>query len=179
MAGEWASARISDIANVTDYVANGSFESLRNNVTYRTLPDYAVLVRLVDHNAGWGGDYVYVDKASFEFLRKTALVPGDIVIANVGANAGTVFRVPALGTRMTLGPNAVLCRPKDEDELRREFLYYYLTSESGQESLRSMLSGSAQPKFNKTDLRRLSANPVSTPSGQIGSLPLAVLTANE
>jgi len=156
MASEWASARISDIANVTDYVANGSFESLRKNVTYRTQPDYAVLVRLVDHNAGWGGDYVYVDKASYEFLRKSALVPGDIVIANVGANAGTVFRVPALGTRMTLGPNAVLCRPKDEDELRREFLYYYLTSESGQESLRSILSGSAQPKFNKTDLRRLS-----------------------
>jgi type I restriction enzyme S subunit len=156
MAGEWGSARISDIANVTDYVANGSFESLRNNVTYRSEPDYAVLVRLVDHNAGWGGDFVYVDKASYDFLRKSALAPGDIVIANVGANAGTVFRVPKLGTRMTLGPNAVLCRPGDENELQRDFLYYYLVSDSGQQSLRSILSGSAQPKFNKTDFRRLS-----------------------
>jgi len=165
MAGEWGTARISDIVNVTDYIANGSFESLRNNVTYRSEPNYAVLVRLVDHNAGWGGTFVYVDKASYDFLRKSALEPGDIVIANVGANAGTVFRVPRLGTRMTLGPNAVLCRPRDANNLRREFLYYYLTSDSGQESLRSILSGSAQPKFNKTDLRSLSI-PVPPPSEQ-------------
>ena len=155
MGGEWASARISDIANVTDYVANGSFESLRNNVTYRSEPDYAILVRLTDHNAGWGGNFVYVDKSTYDFLSKSALVPGDIVIANVGANAGFVFRVPELGMHMTLGPNAVLCRPRNEEELRRDFLYYYLTSNSGQESLCSILSGSAQPKFNKTDLRRL------------------------
>lgn len=156
MAGEWAFECISEVANVTDYVANGSFEALRNNVKYRSTPDYAVLVRLVDHNAGWCGDFVYVDKASYDFLRKSALAPGDIVIANVGANAGTVFRVPDLGRSMTLGPNAVLIRPKDENTLRRDFLYYYLVSNVGQESLRSILSGSAQPKFNKTDLRRLS-----------------------
>ena len=156
MGGEWTSARISDVVNVTDYVANGSFESLRKNVKYRSEPDYAVLVRLVDHNAGWIGDFVYVDKPSFDFLRKSALAPGDIVIANVGANAGAVFRAPDLGRPMTLGPNAVLCVPKNENELHRDYLYYYLISASGQASLQSILSGSAQPKFNKTDLRRLS-----------------------
>jgi len=56
---------------------------------------------------------------------------------------------------MTLGPNAILCRPIDERVLRQDFLYYYLTSEAGQQSLRSIRSGSAQPKFNKTDLRSL------------------------
>jgi type I restriction enzyme S subunit len=73
MEGDWPCARISDVADVTDYVANGSFESLRRNVTYRSEPDYAVLVRLVDHNAGWNGDFVYVDKGSYDFLRKSAL----------------------------------------------------------------------------------------------------------
>jgi type I restriction enzyme S subunit len=156
MAGEWRSGRIIEIANVTDYVANGSFESLRNNVTYKSQPDYAVLVRLVDHNASWDSDFVYVDRKSYDFLRKSVLEPGDIVIANVGANAGTVFLAPNLGMRMTLGPNAILCKSKDENVLRREFLYYYLISDSGQQSLRSILSGSAQPKFNKTDFRNLS-----------------------
>ena len=165
MAGEWGSARIHEIADVTDYVANGSFASLRENVTYQSEPDYAVLVRLVDHNAGWKGDFVYVDKSSYDFLRKSSLEPGDIVIANVGANAGTVFRVPDLGTRMTLGPNAVLCRPKDEKNLQRDFLYYYLVSEAGQQSLQSILSGSAQPKFNKTDFRRIEV-PVPSPPEQ-------------
>ena len=146
---------MAEVVDVTDFVANGSFESLRNNVTYRSEPDYAVLVRLVDHNAGWRGNFVYVDKASYDFLRKSALVPGDIVIANVGANAGTVFRVPYLGLQMTLGPNALVCRPKNDHGLQRDFLYFYLISEAGQQSLRSILSGSAQPKFNKTDFRSL------------------------
>ena len=153
--GEWRTVRVADVANVTDYVANGSFEALRKNVTYRGEPDYAVLVRLVDHNAGWNKEFVYVDKASYDFLSKSSLKPADIVIANVGANAGSVFRVPDLGMPMTLGPNAVLCRPKDTDTLRQDFLYYFLIGSEGQESLRSILSGSAQPKFNKTDFRAL------------------------
>lgn len=152
---EWRTARVGDVAMITDYVANGSFESLRNNVTYRSAPDYAVLVRLVDHNAGWNGNFVYVDRASYEFLRKSSLVAADIVIANVGANAGTVFRVPDLGIPMTLGPNAVLCRPKDESVLQRDFFYYFLISPEGQNSLESIIAGSAQPKFNKTDFRSL------------------------
>ncbi|MEI7851030.1 MAG: restriction endonuclease subunit S [Kiritimatiellales bacterium] len=154
MAGDWKTERISAVANVTDFVANGSFESLRNNVTYRSEPDHAILVRLVDHNAGWKSDFVYVDKATFSFLKKSVLFPGDIVIANVGANAGTVFRVPDLGKPMTLGPNAVLCRPL-EGTLNRDFFYYYLTGRDGQNSITSILGGSAQPKFNKTDFRSL------------------------
>ena len=152
---EWARARVADVALTTDYVANGSFESLRGNVTYMDVPDYAILARLVDHNASWAGPFVYVNKASYDFLRKSSLFPGDIVIANVGANAGTVFRIPDLGTPMTLGPNAILCRPVSENILNQGFLYYYLSSPSGQELLHSIRSGSAQPKFNKTDLRAL------------------------
>jgi type I restriction enzyme S subunit len=152
---EWQSAKLSELAETTDYVANGSFASLRANVTYKDAPDYAVLVRLVDHNAGWSNRFVYVDERSFNFLRKSRLVPGDIVIANVGANAGAVFLVPDLGTHMTLGPNAILCRPKSDGRMNREFLYYYLISHRGQASLNSIRSGSAQPKFNKTDLRSL------------------------
>lgn len=156
MVSDWHTRRLSEVADVTDYVANGSFESLRNNVTYRNEPDYGILVRLVDYNNGWKGDFVYVDKASFDFLRKSSLVPGDIVVSNVGAHTGTVFQVPDLGKPMTLGPNAVLCRPKSEDIVLRRFLYCYLISQEGQAAIRSILSGSAQPKFNKTDFRALS-----------------------
>jgi type I restriction enzyme S subunit len=154
MAGDWKLERISSVANVTDFVANGSFEALRNNVNYTSTPDYAVLVRLVDHNSAWNGNFVYVNKSSFDFLKKSVVRPGDIVIANVGANAGTVFRAPALQKPMTLGPNAILCRPI-EDILDRDFLFYYLTGRDGQDSIASILGGSAQPKFNKTDFRTL------------------------
>ena len=151
----------SQLVDVTDYVANGSFSSLRENVQTSSEPDFAILVRLVDHNNGWSGPFSYVDEASYHFLKKTKLEPGDVVISNVGANAGTVFRVPELSQPLTLGPNSVLCRPRDKEKLNRAFLYYFLASSIGQALLSGIISGSAQPKFNKTALRQL---PLSVPS---------------
>src|SRR5699024_2634338 len=111
--------QFSDLVDVTAYVANGSFASLRENVRTSAEADFALLVRLVDHTSGWSGPFSYVDQPSYQFLKKTKLEPGDIIIANVGANAGTVFRVPELSQPSTLGPNSVLCLPRDKEKLNR------------------------------------------------------------
>ena len=147
-----------EIVEVTDYIANGSFASLKENVTYLQGDGYAVLVRLVDSNADWKGKRVFVDERAYKFLSKSSLEVGDIVIANVGANAGSVFRIPVLGKPATLGPNAVRVRPRPnyEHKLSSDYLYYYLVSPIGQASLQSIITGSAQPKFNKTALRSVS-----------------------
>ena len=141
--------KISEFVNVTDYVANGSFAALKENVAYRYKPDYAILVRLVDHNSNWAGPFVYVDRTSFDFLRKSALEAGDVVVSNVGANAGTVFRVPDLGRPMTLGPNSVVLKGMAVPR----YWYFFFCSPQGQAIIQSIISGSAHPKFNKTDLR--------------------------
>lgn len=146
---------LSEVVIVTDFVANGSFEALRNNVITSATPNFAIVVRLVDYNRGWSGPFSYVDESSYHFLKKSSLQNGDVIISNVGANAGTVFRVPELSRPATLGPNSVLCRPRNNNQLNREFLYYYLTSPEGQSLIAGIISGSAQPKFNKTALRRL------------------------
>jgi len=146
---------VGDLFTVTDYVANGSFQSLSENVTYLDKQDYAVMVRLVDHNSQWKSPLLYTNRESYTFLRKSSLESGDIVIANVGANAGTVFRAPDLGIPMTLAPNSVACFPKDEKQIDRDFAYFYFSSPYGQWSISSILGGSAQPKFNKTDFRSL------------------------
>ena len=152
---DWKIQKIGDICNVTDYVANGSFASLNQNVDYLNNQDYAVMVRLADHNARWKSSLLYTTKKSYEFLKKSRLEVGDVVIANVGANAGTVFRAPDLGMPMTLAPNAVACFPRDLNVFDRDFLYYYFSSPMGQWNISTILGGSAQPKFNKTDFRSL------------------------
>ena len=154
MANEWPDVRLDEVALSTDYVANGSFASLKENVTYRSTPDYAILVRTVDFNNSWNGDYVWVDAHAYNFLAKSRLEPGDLVLSNVGS-VGTVFRVPDLDRPMTLGPNAVMCRTRDSARLDQRFLYYVFLSHLGQDSLRSITSGSVQAKFNKTDFRSL------------------------
>lgn len=137
---------------VTDFVANGSFKSLNQNVTYVNKPDYARLIRLVDYNNNFSEhSAVYVTKSSYDFLQKSKLTGGEIIISNVGANLGTVFKCPKLSIPMTLGPNAIMVKSKINDN----YLYYYFCSEPGQKNILSLVSGSAMPKFNKTDFKKL------------------------
>jgi type I restriction enzyme S subunit len=147
-------AKISEVAHVTDFVASGSFASIKANVTYRSEKSYAILVRTTDYNNGWNGDYVWVDEHSFSFLSKSNLRPKDVIISNVGS-IGIVFQTPDLGVPMSLAPNAIMCRSLDQDTLDQDFLYYYLKGPIGQHLIHSITSGSAQPKFNKTDFRNL------------------------
>lgn len=148
----WKTERIGDYAEfITDYVANGSFASLAENVQYKSEPDYAVLIRLTDHNNGFNGDFVYIDKSAYEFLAKSKLFGGEIIISNVGANVGTVFKCPDLNTKMSLAPNAIMLKTKGDDD----FYYYWFSSRNGQHSLKSIVTGSAQPKFNKTNFKDL------------------------
>ena len=152
MPTHWESKRIIDYTEiVTDYVANGSFASLKENVTYFEDPNYAVLIRLTDYNRGFDGQFVYIDEHAYNFLSKTQLFGGEIIISNVGANVGTVFKVPYLRKKMNLGPNSIMVKTKGNDD----FYFYWFSSPNGQESIKSILSGSAQPKFNKTSFRNL------------------------
>ena len=151
----WNSVLIGDIAFVTDFSANGSFADLRENVKYMAQPDYAILVRLFDFSHNWNNDFVYVPKHSYIFLKKSKLDVGDVIVANIGANAGTLFRVPELGQPITLGPNALVIKTNDFPNTSKEFLYYYLSSQEGQKKIRDIIASSAQPKFNKTDFRNI------------------------
>ena len=148
----WDMARIGDYSTViTDYVANGSFSTLAQNVIYKSDPDYAILIRLTDYNNNFEKDFVYIDKHAYDFLSKSKLYGGEIIISNVGANVGTVFKCPRLERPMSLAPNAIMLKTKGNDD----FYYYWFLSRSGQHSLKSIVTGSAQPKFNKTNFRDL------------------------
>lgn len=147
---DWQVSLIKEETNVvTDYVANGSFASLAENVKYKSEEDYAVLIRLVDYNNNFNGDFVFIDKEAYEFLGKSKLFGDEIIISNVGANVGTVFKCPHLKYKMSLAPNAIMVKFKGDND----FYFYWLQSRFGQHMLQSIVTGSAQPKFNKTNFR--------------------------
>jgi len=150
----WKWVKLGDVLLVTDYVANGSFASLKANVKYRQSLDYAILVRLTDFRNNWDkSGFVYVDKHAYEFLGKSSLRLGDIVICNVGATVGTAFVVPELGLPMTLGPNSILVKPLDDSRISMTFFYYWITSDAAQAAVQKISPATAQPKFNKTDFK--------------------------
>ena len=160
---DWKEYRLGDIALSSDFVANGSFASLKENVKYLDSENYAILIRLYDFHNNWKGPFVYVDEGSFNFLKKSNVEPGDLIIANVGANAGESFLAPPLKKSMTLGPNSILIKGSN-----CKYLFYYFNSTYGKWQLDSIITGSAQPKFNKTDLRNLKVKlPSETKQGLI------------
>ena len=136
---------------LTDYVANGSFASLASNVHYKDTEDYAVLIRLVDFNNDFKGPFVYIDEHAYNFLSKSSLSGGEIIISNVGANVGTIFKCPNLPYKMSLAPNAITIKLKGDND----FYYYWFKSKIGQANIQALVTGSAQPKFNKTNFRSM------------------------
>ena len=136
---------------VTDYVANGSFASLKANVNLYQEPNYAYFIRNTDLKSGSFG--VFVDQHSYEFLSKSTLFGGEIIISNVG-DVGSVFLCPKLDGRMTLGNNIIMLRP--EGDHLRYYLYIWFKYLQGQALIQGIKGGSAQPKFNKTDFKNTS-----------------------
>lgn len=135
---------------ITDYVANGSFASLKANVTLYQEPNYAYFIRNTDLKSG--KFEVFVDKHSYNFLSKSTLYGEEIIISNVG-DVGSVFLCPKLNKPMTLGNNIIMVRAKQEN--LQYYLYIWFKWFYGQYLMQSIKGGSAQPKFNKTDFKNL------------------------
>lgn len=135
---------------VTDYVANGSFASLKANVRLYQEENYAYFIRNTDLKSGTFE--VFVDKHSYDFLSKSALYGGEIIISNVG-DVGSVFLCPKLSKPMTLGNNIIMLRPEKKN--LQYYLYIWFKWLYGQSLIQGIKGGSAQPKFNKTDFKNI------------------------
>ncbi len=66
----WEVVKLAEAIDImTDYVANGSFASLAENVNVYDEPNYAIYVRLFDLRKGLGhSEQKYVDEESYKFL---------------------------------------------------------------------------------------------------------------
>lgn len=139
---------------VTDYVANGSFKSLKENVTLYDEYNYALFMRNTDLKCNFKSGKKFVDKHSYEFLAKSKLYGGEIIISNVG-DVGSVYLCPHFNVPMTLGNNVIMINTIQENCDFNIFLFRLFKSFLGRHMINSITGGSAQPKFNKTDFRNL------------------------
>ena len=155
--GEWEKHELGDICEtITDFVAAGSFASLRENVKYYQEDNYAQLVRTVDLKKDFtNNDFVYVDEFAYDFLWRVQLKEPNIVLPNIGANIGEKYYVSPENLpkeKNVLGPNAILLRSKCNDT---HFVYFRLSTSSYDNEMKKLVGASGQPKFNKTDLKKV------------------------
>ena len=151
---EWKEVKLGEVFDiVTDYVANGSFESLRNNVKTYEKDNFAYMIRLQDASNSWKGPWLYTDEKGYNFLSKSRLFKDDILMSNVGT-VGRFFQVPELDRPMTLAPNSVLIRSTSSNN---QFLYFMMLTANIQDQIAMRKTPGVQDKINKTDFKKVIA----------------------
>ncbi|MBO0422577.1 restriction endonuclease subunit S [Enterococcus plantarum] len=151
----WKEYRFKNLISVlTDYTANGSFQSIANNVQYLDNENYARVIRLTDLRVNFENTGLYVDKHAYKFLNKSSLHGNELLLANVGAYAGLTMLMPKVDFISTLGPNMYLIRPNIK-LISSKFLYYTMQSNYVMEQLKNKSTASAQPKLNKQDVKTI------------------------
>ena len=150
----WIWTRLGYITSVvTDYVANGSFATLKQNVRTYKEKNYALFVRTVDFANNFQKDLSYIDKESYEFLEKSKLFGGELMLSNIGASIGKVFKIPHLDIPMSLAPNSIILKFFYNET--SDYFEMVFKSFVGQNYLRQLTAGTAMPKFNKTELKAM------------------------
>ena len=161
----WEVVELGKVIHFIDYIANGSFAALKENVTYKNEEDYALLVRLTDLRKDLlNNDKKYVNEHSYNFLKKSFLEGGELLFANVGANVGTVYIMPRISQKATLGPNMFLI--KFNEKIDNKYAYYTFKGNFVRDQVFTKSISAAQPKINKSELRSIEI-PVPSKDKQI------------
>jgi type I restriction enzyme S subunit len=150
----WRSFYFDEVVSyITDFQANGSFSSLKKNVTYFDDPNYAVLVRLTDlrHGLSDGASYKYTDKSGYLYLKKSSIEGGELVVANVGAGVGTTLLIPEVKMPATLAPNMFMVVLSSF--INKEYFLHYSQSPQYKNYISLVNTGTGQPKINKTEYK--------------------------
>jgi type I restriction enzyme, S subunit len=151
---EWEVDVIDNLeTDVLDFKANGSFETLTANVKYYYEQNYARLIRLTDLRNELKYDGVYIDETGFQFLKKTRLVEGDILISCVGEYTGFVCQMPKVPYHSTIAPNMFVIRFKSK--IVNAFAYRFMTSSQFQNQILVVSTSSATKLLNNPNLRSL------------------------
>ena len=151
---KWIKSNLGSVICVlTDYHANGSYKVLKENVTLLDREDYAIMIRSTDFEKGdLSNGLKYIDKHAYEFLKKSQLFGGEILMGKIG-NAGRVYYMPFLSRPVSLAMNMFAIRVK-ESILTNKYLYYYLLSPKASQEIKGYVQGDT-PTINKTSVRKI------------------------
>lgn len=152
----WKLCQLADIiSDLTDYHANGSYEKLKENVILSDMPDYAVMIRATNFEKNdFKKDLKYINKQGYDFLSKSKLFGGEILIGKIG-NAGRVYYMPFLEQKASLAMNLFALRV---DLVSSKFIYYQLKNFHQEQEIRNYVKGVGNPTIDKISIRSIHIN---------------------
>jgi type I restriction enzyme S subunit len=150
----WKWTRLGELLEyLTDYHANGSYAILKSHVTLLDTPNYACVIRATNFVKN---DFIYsmkyFTKESYNFLSKSKLYGGEILIGKIG-NAGSVYYMPNLHRPASLGMN--LFALKTSTNVDSKYIYFHLLSEFSKKDIQRHIKGVGNPSIDKKSVRSL------------------------
>jgi len=148
---EWNSHPFSyGIKFLTDFEANGSYAILNENATVGKGIPYAWFVRSIDlgnNRIGLVKGNQYCSKSVYNFLKKTKVFGGELLIMKVGANVGNVYLLPKLDAPATIGNNLFLIHTNEN--LLKEYAFFWFKNFVGKNLLINASTSGSYQSLNK------------------------------
>ncbi len=150
----WKRCELGDVINVlTDYHSNGSYEMLKEHVTLLDEPDYAIMIRSTNFEKNdFTNDLKYISKDSYDFLKKSQLYGGEVLMGKIG-NAGRVYFMKKLDCPVSLAMNLFAMR--FDNEIDSKFVYYFLKTSEATADIKQYVKGVGTPTIDKKGVRRI------------------------
>ena len=143
------------MSTLSDYHANGSYESLNKVVSILDKPDYAYMVRSTDlEKRDFVSDVKYIDEAAYLHLTKTKLFGGELLINKIG-NPGRVYYMPLLNRPATVGMNLFMVKLNIEFGFKEKFIWAFFNSDFGQKIIQRKVNGTVPLTIDKEAIRTL------------------------
>ena len=139
------------MTTLTDFSANGSYETLDSQVKMYDEPNYAYMVRTTDlENNDFLKNVKYINENAYNLLSKSKIFGNEIIMNKIGS-AGKVYLMPCLNMPVSLGRNAFLFRYNEKVNII--FMYYLLISEYGKREINQYVKGAVTKTITKDDVR--------------------------
>ena len=148
---------------LTDFEANGSFASVKENVTVYDDHNFAWYVRATDLENNSDPEGVkYVDEHSYNFLKKTKLFGDELLITKRG-EIGKVYYFQGQ-VKSTLAPNLYLL--KLNSDVVSKYLFYFFKGLKGNKKLRRINASTTIGALYKDDVKSIKVDTPSLPEQQ-------------
>lgn len=144
-----------EISVLTDFHANGSYETIAENFSLLDSVDYAYMVRTTDlETNNFTQDVKYISEQSYNFLSKSKVFGGELLINKIGT-PGKCYLMPNLNKPVSLGMNLFLLRLKENSLLNEKFLYVFFNTEIGKNIINRKVNGTVPLTIDKMAIKSL------------------------
>ena len=148
--------QISDLyKTLTDFHANGSYETIATYFELLDEPDYAYMVRTTDlEKENYTESVKYVTKQAYEFLAKSKVFGGELLINKIGS-PGRTYLMPNLNMPVSLGMNLFLLKFKENKNISEEVAYLFFNTNFGKHIIERKINGTVPLTIDKQAIKSL------------------------